>query len=206
MLLDSIATLGLNGDGVGLNYHYGLFKQVFENNLQKETKNPWIQDESWLTKTDKSYQVQFGGFNVTSKLYDIDVTGYENTTNKLHLFDIETVDESIVGDGIDFDKEDIKKNLTLFLYPDDSDDKGRLLRVYQQYFMVSNAAQLILDEAVERGCNLHDLADYAVIQINDTHPSMVIPEMIRLLMEEESAWTRLLQSFPSVVHIPITPS
>ena len=181
--LDSIATLGLNGDGVGLNYHYGLFKQVFENNLQKETKNPWIQDESWLTKTDKSYQVQFGGFNVTSKLYDIDVTGYENTTNKLHLFDIETVDESIVGDGIDFDKEDIKKNLTLFLYPDDSDDKGRLLRVYQQYFMVSNAAQLILDEAVERGCNLHDLADYAVIQINDTHPSMVIPEMIRLLMK-----------------------
>ena len=181
--LDSIATLGLNGDGVGLNYHYGLFKQVFENNLQKETKNPWIQDESWLTKTDKSYQVQFGGFNVNSKLYDIDVTGYENTTNKLHLFDIETVDESIVGDGIDFDKEDIKKNLTLFLYPDDSDDKGRLLRVYQQYFMVSNAAQLILDEAVERGCNLHDLADYAVIQINDTHPSMVIPEMIRLLME-----------------------
>ena len=181
--LDSIATLGLNGDGVGLNYHYGLFKQVFENNLQKETKNPWIQDESWLTKTDKSYQVQFGGFNVISKLYDIDVTGYENTTNKLHLFDIETVDESIVGDGIDFDKEDIKKNLTLFLYPDDSDDKGRLLRVYQQYFMVSNAAQLILDEAVERGCNLHDLADYAVIQINDTHPSMVIPEMIRLLME-----------------------
>ena len=181
--LDSIATLGLNGDGVGLNYHYGLFKQVFENNLQKETKNPWIQDESWLTKTDKSYQVQFGGFNVTSKLYDIDVTGYENTTNKLHLFDIETVDESIVGDGIDFDKEDIKKNLTLFLYPDDSDDKGRLLRVYQQYFMVSNAAQLILDEAVERGCNLHDLADYAVIQINETHPSMVIPEMIRLLME-----------------------
>ena len=181
--LDSIATLGLNGDGVGLNYHYGLFKQVFENTLQKETKNPWIQDESWLTKTDKSYQVQFGGFNVTSKLYDIDVTGYENTTNKLHLFDIETVDESIVGDGIDFDKEDIKKNLTLFLYPDDSDDKGRLLRVYQQYFMVSNAAQLILDEAVERGCNLHDLADYAVIQINDTHPSMVIPEMIRLLME-----------------------
>ena len=183
--LDSIATLGLNGDGVGLNYHYGLFKQVFENNLQKETKNPWIQDESWLTKTDKSYQVQFGGFNVTSKLYDIDVTGYENTTNKLRLFDIETVDESIVGDGIDFDKEDIKKNLTLFLYPDDSDDKGRLLRVYQQYFMVSNAAQLILDEAVERGCNLHDLADYAVIQINDTHPSMVIPEMIRLLMERE---------------------
>ena len=181
--LDSIATLGLNGDGVGLNYHYGLFKQVFENNLQKETKNPWMEEQSWLTKTEKSYTVSFGGFNVTSRLYDIDVTGYENRTNKLHLFDIETVDESIVGDGIDFDKEDIEKNLTLFLYPDDSDDKGRLLRVYQQYFMVSNGARLILDEAIERGCTLHDLADYAVIQINDTHPSMVIPEMIRLLME-----------------------
>lgn len=181
--LDSIATLGLNGDGVGLNYHLGLFKQVFENNLQKETKNPWIEEQSWLTRTDKSYQIQFGGFKVTSRLYDIDVTGYNNRTNKLHLFDIETVDEGIVGDGISFDKEDITRNLTLFLYPDDSDDKGRLLRVYQQYFMVSNGARLILDEAVERGCNLHDLADYAVIQINDTHPSMVIPEMIRLLME-----------------------
>ncbi len=182
--LDSIATLGLNGDGVGLNYHYGLFKQVFENNLQKETKNPWIEDNSWLTKTDKSYQIQFGGFNVTSRLYDIDVTGYENRTNKLHLFDIESIDEGIVGETIDdFDKEDIARNLTLFLYPDDSDDKGRLLRVYQQYFMVSNGARLVLDEAVARGCNLHDLADYATIQINDTHPSMVIPELIRLLME-----------------------
>ena len=181
--LDSIATLGLNGDGVGLNYHYGLFKQVFENNLQKETKNPWIEDQSWLTKTDKTYDIQFGGFTLKSRLYDIDVTGYENRTNKLHLFDVETVDESIVGDGINFDKTDIAKNLTLFLYPDDSDDAGRILRVYQQYFMVSNGARLILDEAVERGCNLHDLADYATIQINDTHPSMVIPELIRLLME-----------------------
>lgn len=181
--LDSIATLGLNGDGVGLNYHYGLFKQVFDQNLQKETKNPWMEEKSWLTKTDISYPIQFGGFTLTSRLYDIDVTGYDNRTNKLHLFDVETVDESIVGDGIDFNKDDIAKNLTLFLYPDDSDDKGRLLRVYQQYFMVSNGARLILDEAQVRGCNLHDLADYATIQINDTHPSMVIPEMIRLLME-----------------------
>ncbi len=182
--LDSIATLGLNGDGIGLNYHYGLFKQVFENNLQKETKNPWIENHSWLNKTDVTYPIQFGGFTVNSRLYDIDVTGYDNRTNKLHLFDIETIDESMVEDGIDFDKEDIAKNLTLFLYPDDSDDKGRLLRVYQQYFMVSNGARLILKEAIDRGSNLHDLADYVAIQINDTHPSMVIPELIRLLMEE----------------------
>ena len=182
--IDSIATLGLNGDGVGLNYHYGLFKQVFENNLQKETPNPWITNESWLTKTDITYPVSFGGFTVQSRLYDIDVVGYNNRTTKLHLFDIESVDESIVGDTIDFDKEDIKKNLTLFLYPDDSDDKGRLLRVYQQYFMVSNAARLILAEAEAKGSNLHDLADYAAVQINDTHPSMVIPELIRLLQEK----------------------
>ena len=182
--IDSIATLGLNGDGVGLNYHYGLFKQVFENNLQKETPNPWITKESWLTKTDITYPVSFGGFTVQSRLYDIDVVGYNNRTTKLHLFDIESVDESIVGDTIDFDKEDIKKNLTLFLYPDDSDDKGRLLRVYQQYFMVSNAARLILAEAEAKGSNLHDLADYAAVQINDTHPSMVIPELIRLLQEK----------------------
>ncbi|MCM1283825.1 MAG: glycogen/starch/alpha-glucan family phosphorylase [Muribaculaceae bacterium] len=181
--LDSIATLGLNGDGVGLNYHYGLFKQVFENRLQKETPNPWITEQSWLTKTETSYPVQFGGFTVQSRLYDIDVVGYNNRTTKLHLFDIESVDESMVGDTIDFNKEDIAKNLTLFLYPDDSDDKGRLLRVYQQYFMVSNAARLILDEAEAKGSNLHDLADYAAIQINDTHPSMVIPELIRLLQE-----------------------
>ena len=182
--IDSIATLGLNGDGVGLNYHYGLFKQVFENNLQKETPYPWITKESWLTKTDITYPVSFGGFTVQSRLYDIDVVGYNNRTTKLHLFDIESVDESIVGDTIDFDKDDIKKNLTLFLYPDDSDDKGRLLRVYQQYFMVSNAARLILAEAEAKGSNLHDLADYAAVQINDTHPSMVIPELIRLLQEK----------------------
>ena len=181
--LDSIASLGLNGDGVGLNYHYGLFKQVFKNNLQNETPNPWIEKESWLTKTDVTYPIQFGGFTLQSRLYDIDVIGYENRTTKLHLFDVETVDESLVGDGIDFDKEDIAKNLTLFLYPDDSDDKGRILRVYQQYFMVSNAARLIIDETLARGGNLHKLNEYAVIQINDTHPSMVIPEMIRLLME-----------------------
>ena len=182
--IDSIATLGLNGDGVGLNYHYGLFKQVFENNLQKETPNPWITKESWLTKTDITYPVSFGGFTVQSRLYDIDVVGYNNRTTKLHLFDIESVDESIVGDTIDFDKDDIKKNLTLFLYPDDSDDKGRLLRVYQQYFMVSNAARLILAEAEAKGSNLHDLADYEAVQINDTHPSMVIPELFRLLQEK----------------------
>ena len=181
--VDSIATLGLNGDGVGLNYHLGLFQQKFENNCQKETPNPWITGQSWLTRTETTYPVQFGGFTVQSRLYDIDVIGYNNRTTKLHLFDIESVDESIVGDTIDFNKEDIWKNLTLFLYPDDSDDKGRLLRVYQQYFMVSNAARLILDEAVEKGSNLHDLADYATVQINDTHPSMVIPELIRLLQE-----------------------
>ena len=180
--VDSIATLGLNGDGVGLNYHYGLFKQVFDKkHLQQETPNPWMENESWLTKTENSYQVPFGGFTVTSRLYDLDVTGYNNHSTRLRLFDLESVDESIVKDGIDFDKTEIEKNLTLFLYPDDSDDKGRLLRVYQQYFMVSNAAQLILDECIARGSNLHDLADYAAVQINDTHPSMVIPELIRLL-------------------------
>lgn len=181
--LDSIATLGLNGDGVGLNYHYGLFKQVFEHNLQHEEPNPWIEKESWLTKTNVTYPVQFGGFTLQSRLYDIDVIGYENRTTKLHLFDVETVDESLVGDGINFDKEDIAKNLTLFLYPDDSDDKGRILRVYQQYFMVSNAAQLIIDDTLARGGDLHKLNEYAAIQINDTHPSMVIPELIRLLMQ-----------------------
>lgn len=181
--LDSIASLGLNGDGVGLNYHYGLFKQVFEDRLQKETPNPWIEKESWLTRTEVSYPIRFGGFTLQSRLYDIDVIGYDNRTTKLHLFDVESVDESLVGEGIDFDKGDIAKNLTLFLYPDDSDDQGRILRVYQQYFMVSNAARLIIDEALERGSNLYDLHEYAVIQINDTHPSMVIPELIRLLME-----------------------
>ena len=182
--LDSMATLGLNGDGIGLNYHFGLFLQTFENRLQKENKNPWIEEKSWLTKTDVTYPVQFGGFTVQSRMYDLDVTGFENRTNKLHLFDIETVDESLVESGISFDKEDIRRNLTLFLYPDDSDDAGRLLRVYQQYFMVSNAARLILAECETKGSNLHDLSDYASIQINDTHPSMVIPELIRLLMEK----------------------
>lgn len=182
--LDSIAALGLNGDGIGLNYHYGLFRQVFRNHLQYETPNPWMEKESWLTRTEVVYPIQFGGFTLYSRMYDLDVTGYENQTTKLHLFDLESVDESIVsGDGISFDKEDIKRNLTLFLYPDDSDEAGRMLRVYQQYFMVSSAARLILDEAVKKGSNLHDLADYAAIQINDTHPVMVILELIRLLME-----------------------
>ena len=181
--LDSIATLGLAGDGVGLNYHLGLFKQEFKNNLQRETPNPWIEEKSWLKKTDVVYPVSFKGLNVNARMYDIEVTGYNNKTNKLHLFDIDSVDETIVEDGIAFNKEDIEKNLTLFLYPDDSDENGRLLRIYQQYFMVSAGAQLILDECIAKGCNLHDLADYAVIQINDTHPTMVIPELIRLLVE-----------------------
>jgi starch phosphorylase len=184
--LDSMASLGLNGDGVGLNYHFGLFKQEFERNLQKETINPWMEQENWLKKTDVSYEVKFGNCSVVARMYDIDVVGYENRTTKLHLFDVETVDESIVkGDGIDFDKKDIEKNLTLFLYPDDSDEAGRQLRIYQQYFMVSNAARLILKECREKGSNLHDLQEYAAIQINDTHPTMVIPELIRILHEEE---------------------
>ena len=181
--LDSIATLGLAGDGIGLNYHLGLFRQEFENHLQKETPNPWIEEKSWLKKTDTVYPVQFKGLNVNARMYDIEVTGYNNKTNKLHLFDIDSVDESIVEDGIDFDKNDIEKNLTLFLYPDDSDEQGRLLRIYQQYLMVSAGAQLILDECTAKGSNLYDLPDYAVIQINDTHPTMVIPELIRLLVE-----------------------
>ena len=179
--LDSIATLGMCGDGIGLNYHFGLFKQVFHKNLQKEQPNPWLEEPGWLLRSEKKYKVSFGKFSVDSTLYEILVTGYNNRTNTLHLFDIDTLKEDIVKKGIDFDKEDIRKNLTLFLYPDDSDDAGRLLRVYQQYFMVSCGAQLILDEAVERGSDLHDLADYVAIQINDTHPSMVIPELIRLL-------------------------
>ena len=182
--LDSIATLGLPGSGIGINYHLGLFKQVFENNMQKETPNPWIGENTWLKKTDVTYPVQFKDFTVTSRMYEISVTGYENRTNKLELFDIDTVDENIVGDGIDFDKNDIAKNLTLFLYPDDNDEAGRKLRIYQQYFMVSNGARLIIDECKAKGSNLYDLYDYAVIQINDTHPTMVIPELIRLLVQE----------------------
>lgn len=182
--IDSIATLGLNGDGVGLNYHFGLFKQVFEDHKQKAVKNPWITSESWLNKSDIKFEVPFAGFTVTSTLYDIDVTGYDQeVSNKLRLFDVDTIDETLVKEGIDFDKEDIKKNLTLFLYPDDSDEAGRLLRIYQQYFMVSNAAQLILLEADENGYDIHKLHEHVVVQINDTHPSMVIPELIRLLGE-----------------------
>ena len=181
--LDSIATLGLPGEGIGLNYHLGLFKQVFEDNLQHEVPNPWITPDSWLTATDVTYMVPFRGFSLKSTMYSIDVAGYENKAIYLNLFDIDLADESMVHDGITFNKKDILHNLTLFLYPDDSDEDGRKLRVYQQYFMVSNAAQLILDEAVSKGSNLHDLADYAVVQINDTHPSMIIPEFIRLLGE-----------------------
>lgn len=186
--LDSIATLGLSGDGVGLNYHYGLFRQKFKKCRQKEKPNPWIGEDNWLIRSDRQFTVSFGKFDVQAVMYDILVTGYDNGSNRLHLFDLDTVDESIVTRGIDFDKSEIKKNLTLFLYPDDSDEAGRLLRVYQQYFMVSCGAQLILAEAKERGSNLHDLAEYAAIQINDTHPSMVIPELIRLLCGEGLAW------------------
>lgn len=182
--LDSIATLSLNGDGIGLNYHFGLFKQEFENHMQKETINPWIQKESWLNKSSISYQVPFKDFTAVSRLYEIDVTGYQNGCNKLRLFDIETIDETLVSKGISFDKEEIAKNLTLFLYPDDSDTKGLLLRIYQQYFMVSNAAQLILEECIQAGYSLDELHEHVVIQINDTHPSLVIPELIRLLLEK----------------------
>ena len=182
--LDSIATLGLNGDGVGLNYHDGLFRQTFVDHKQKEEKNPWITADSWLTRTETTFQVPFKDFTLTSVMYDIDIPGYKNNCNRLHLFDTDTVDESIIGDGISFDKNDIKKNLTLFLYPDDSDEAGQLLRIYQQYFMISNAAQLILKEAEDNGYDLYRLYDHVAIQINDTHPTMVIPELIRLLMEK----------------------
>lgn len=182
--LDSIATLGLNGDGVGLNYHDGLFRQTFVDHKQKEEKNPWITEDSWLTRTETTFQVPFKDFTLISVMYDIEIPGYKNNCNRLHLFDTDTVDESIIGDGISFDKNDIKKNLTLFLYPDDSDEAGQLLRIYQQYFMVSNAAQLILKEAEDNGYDLYRLYDHVAIQINDTHPTMVIPELIRLLMEK----------------------
>mgnify|MGYP002515391697 FL=1 len=184
--LDSIATLGLSGEGIGLNYHFGLFKQVFRERLQRAEKNDWIEGESWLTKTDVSFDVFFGERKVTSRLYDIDVVGYNSGVNKLRLFDIESADESIVKEGISFDKELIEKNLTLFLYPDDSDEKGRLLRIYQQYFMVSNAAQLILLELKERKYDLRKMYEHAVIQINDTHPTLIIPELIRILVEEKA--------------------
>lgn len=181
--LDSIATLGLPGDGVGLNYHEGLFLQKLRDNKQYEEKNPWMTQDSWLNKTDCHFEVPFKDFSVTSMMYDIDIPGYHSGCNKLHLFDLDSVDESIIYDGIQFDKEDIRRNLTLFLYPDDSDEKGQLLRIYQQYFMVSNAAQLILKEAEERGVDLYHLHEHVCIQINDTHPTMVIPELIRLLTQ-----------------------
>ena len=181
--LDSIATLGLNGDGIGLNYHFGLFRQVFADNAQTTIPDPWLDGHSWLKRTEITYPVKFRDLEVTARLYEIHVTGYSSVTNKLRLFDIESIDESIINEGINFDKSEIAKNLTLFLYPDDSDENGRLLRIYQQYLMVSAGAQLILDECTAKGCNLYDLPDYAVIQINDTHPTMVIPELIRLLME-----------------------
>ena len=184
--LDSIASLGLQGDGIGLNYHFGLFKQVFKDRLQKAEKNEWIEEDSWLNKTDISFEVAFGDRIVKSRLYDIDVAGYGNGINRLHLFDIESVDESLVKEGIDFDKEDIEKNLTLFLYPDDSDEAGNLLRIYQQYFMVSNAAQLILKEMRDKQYDLRRMYDYAVIQINDTHPTMIIPELIRILVNDKA--------------------
>ncbi len=184
--LDSIAKLGLHGDGVGLNYHDGLFMQKFKDNKQREEKNPWITDESWLTRTDVSFEVPFKDFTLKSTMYDIDVPGYNSGCNKLHLFDLDSVDESIIHDGIQFDKNDIKKNLTLFLYPDDSDEAGKLLRLYQQYFMVSNAAQLIIKEAEDRGVDLYHLHEHVCIQINDTHPTMVIPELIRILTEEKN--------------------
>ena len=184
--LDSIASLGLPGEGIGLNYHFGLFKQVFKDRLQTAEKNDWIEEQSWLTKTDTTFEVAFGKKKVTSRLYNIDVVGYDNGVNKLRLFDIETLDESLVKKGIDFDKEDIEKNLTLFLYPDDSDEAGNLLRIYQQYFMVSNAAQLILKEMKEKKYDLRKMYEHAVIQINDTHPTMVIPELIRILVDEKA--------------------
>ncbi|RHA49485.1 glycogen/starch/alpha-glucan family phosphorylase [Blautia obeum] len=179
--LDSLATLSLPGDGVGLRYHCGLFHQNFKNNVQNETPDFWLTDQCAAKATDTVFPVSLAGKTYSARLYKLPVTGYEGRTNTLNLFDLDTVDESVIGDGISFDKKDIAKNLTLFLYPDDSDEDGRLLRIYQQYFMVSAGAQLILDECMARGCNLHDLADYAAIQINDTHPSMVIPELIRLL-------------------------
>lgn len=183
--LDSISTLGLNGDGVGLNYHFGLFRQLFKDKLQFTDKDEWITGEDdWLIRSQTSYTVPFNNFELSADLYDIDVLGYQqDTRNRLRLFDLSTTNEGIVGDGINFDKKDVIQNLTLFLYPDDSDHDGQMLRIFQQYFMVSAGAQLVLDEAVERGSNLHDLADYAVVQINDTHPALVIPELIRLLTE-----------------------
>ena len=184
--IDSCATLGLPADGVGLAYHCGLFRQVFADNKQEEKPDEWLKwgKESWMRRTDKHYEIALGDFTVNSVMYEIAVTGFDTGCCRLRLFDIDSVDDRVIGQGISFDKQKFKKNLTLFLYPDDSDDYGRILRIYQEYFMVSNAARLLLDECIERGSNLHDLAEYAAVQINDTHPSMVIPELIRLLEEK----------------------
>ena len=205
--IDSISSLGLTGDGVGLNYHFGLFQQVLKNNQQETIPNAWLTDQSWLVRSSRSYKVPFAHFTLTSTLYDIDVPGYKiDTKNRLRLFDLDSVDSSIIEDGINFDKTDIARNLTLFLYPDDSNRQGELLRIFQQYFMVSNGAQLIIDEAIEKGSNLHDLADYAVVQINDTHPSMVIPELIRLLtergigMDEAISIVRSMTAYTNHIH------
>ena len=184
--LDSIATLGMAGEVIGLCFHFGLFRQVFKDHLQNAEKNDWIEDESWLEKTDTTFDISFGSRKVTSRLYNMNVVGYDTGVNKLRLFDIESVDESLVKEGIDFDKSSIDKNLTLFLYPDDSDEAGNLLRSYQEYFLVANAAQLILREQKERQYDLHELDKHAVIQINDTHPTMIIPELIRILVEEKA--------------------
>ena len=191
--LDSLATLNLPGDGIGLRYHFGLFHQSLSSGVQKELPDPWLTENSWAEKTDITYPVKLGGKKFTARLYKLAVTGYEGRTNTLNLFDIDTVDESIVREGISFDKTAIDKNLTLFLYPDDSDEAGRQLRIYQQYLMVSAGAQLILAECAARGCDYHNLADYAAIQINDTHPSMVIPELIRLLGEQGIAFEEAVE-------------
>ena len=191
--LDSLATLNLPGDGVGLRYHCGLFHQNFKNNIQNETPDFWLTDQCSAKATDTVFPVSLAGNTYSARLYKLPVTGYEGRTNMLNLFDLDSVDESVIADGISFDKKDIARNLTLFLYPDDSDEDGRLLRIYQQYFMVSAGAQLILNECAARGCNYHDLADYAAIQINDTHPSMVIPELIRLLGEHGISFDEAVQ-------------
>ncbi|MEE0943957.1 MAG: glycogen/starch/alpha-glucan phosphorylase [Clostridia bacterium] len=191
--LDSIATLGLNGDGIGLNYHFGLFNQKFIDNQQVELPDKWIEDKSWLIATDRKYTVQFANTSVEAKMYDIDVIGYNNNVNKLHLFDLATINEELIGEGISFDKTNIENNLTLFLYPDDSDEKGKLLRLYQQYFMVSSAAQFIIDECIEKGGNLEQLNEYVVIQINDTHPTLIIPELVRLLVERGISYNNAIE-------------
>ena len=202
--LDSIATLGLPGEGIGLNYHYGLFHQVLDDHLQKAEKDPWIEADSWEVRSDVSFDVYFGKRKVTSHMYDIDVIGYDAGVNKLRLFDVDTVDDSLVEEGITFDKDEIEKNLTLFLYPDDSDEKGRLLRIYQQYFMVSNAAQWILREMKAKQYDLRHLYDHAVIQINDTHPTLVIPELMRILVDD--AGMSRLRWYRRPAHTRTTPS